>query len=668
MATIELLSEETIDKIAAGEVVERPASIVKELVENAIDANATSVTVEIKDGGISFIRVTDNGNGIPRDQVKKAFYRHATSKLRTVEDLDTLLSLGFRGEALSSIAAISQVEIMTKTRDELVGTRYVIEGAVAKEFSEIGIPNGTTIIVKNIFFNTPVRRKFLKTSNTEAGYITEICEHLAMSVPNVAFKFVNGGQLKFNTSGDGDLKEVIYRIYGKDIAKELIPVSRETKDISINGYLGKPVLNRSNRNFEKYFVNGRFVKSNTIAAAAEAGYKEYLMQHKFPFFVLDIKVNTTALDVNVHPTKMEIRFNNESFVGDFVETTIAGALKVNEMIPEALLVNDPVVKSETPRAKGPEPYEFGRSTNIAEVQKSDSITSNAEYDTHIDDVSTVDSALGDTFEIDFQGDKPVVKSEEELSPLQAALKKSIVNKVLGNTVAEDIGYNAKTSNNVIKASQAIVATNPIQMDLFETKIISQDAMSEYEIIGQIFDTYWLISYKDKLLILDQHAAHEKVKYEAILKGLKEKEVSKQPLVPPIILTLSANERNTLEKYEEYFAEIGYEFDDFGGGEIAIRTVPYDLYGLNEKQVFLEVLDELSEIGKTTNVPEVFSNHIATMACKAAVKGNNSMTREELWELLKQLLTLDNPYNCPHGRPTIVTMSKYELEKKFKRIV
>ena len=672
MATIELLSEETIDKIAAGEVVERPASIVKELVENAIDANATSVTVEIKDGGISFIRVTDNGNGIPRDQVKKAFYRHATSKLRTVEDLDTLLSLGFRGEALSSIAAIAQVEIMTKTKDELVGTRYVIEGAVAKEFSEIGIPNGTTIIVKNIFFNTPARRKFLKTSNTEAGYITEICEHLAMSVPNVAFKFVNGGQLKFNTSGDGDLKEVIYRIYGKDVAKELIPVSREIKDISINGYLGKPVLNRSNRNFEKYFVNGRFVKSNTIAAAAEAGYKEYLMQHKFPFFVLDIKVNTTALDVNVHPTKMEIRFNNESFVGDFVESTIAGVLKVNEMIPEALLVNDPVVRTQVSRTKGPEPYEIERTSNISEnldagLTYAESLAVQSFVDVDGSE-KIIDEALGNTIEIDFSEDKSEVKSDGNTSPLQAAIKKSLANRVLGNTVAEDIGYSSKTSNNVIKASQAVVATNPIQMDLFETKIISQDAMNDYEIIGQIFDTYWLISYQDKLLILDQHAAHEKVKYEAILKGLKNKEVNKQPLIPPIIITLSGNERSTLEKYREYFDELGYEFDDFGGGEIAIRSVPYDLYGLDEKQVFLEVLDELADIGKSANVPEVFSDHIATMACKAAVKGNNSMTKEELWSLLCQLLTLDNPYNCPHGRPTIVTMSKYELEKKFKRIV
>lgn len=655
MANIELLSEETIDKIAAGEVVERPASIVKELVENAIDANATSVTVEIKDGGISFIRVTDNGDGIPREQVKKAFFRHATSKLRTVEDLDTLLSLGFRGEALSSIAAISQVEIMTKTKDELVGTRYVIEGAVEKEFSEIGIPNGTTIIVKNVFFNTPVRRKFLKTSMTEAGYISDICEHLAMSVPDVSFKFVNGGQLKFNTSGDGDLKEVIYRIYGKEIAKELIPISRESKDISINGYLGKPILNRSTRNFEKYFVNGRFVKSNTIAAAAEAGYKEYLMQHKFPFFVLDIKVNTTTLDVNVHPTKMEIRFNNESLVGDFVESAVYGTLKVNEMIPEAVLVNEVSSTTCTSKLRGPEPYEKTRG------DKEGSITDN---NTVSDETLTDDS-----FEIDFNNDNPIIKKAENMSPIQAAIQKSLANRVIGNTVAESSGYEAdKPSTNIIKASQAIVASNPIQMNLFEDKIISKDAMDDYKIIGQIFDTYWLISYKDKLLILDQHAAHEKVKYESILKGLKENKVNKQTLNPPIIISLSGTERSTLEKYKIYFDELGYEFDDFGGGEIAIRTVPLDLYGLEEKQVFLDVLDELSDIGKTSNVPEVFSAHIATMACKSAVKGNNAMTTEELWELLCQLLTLDNPYNCPHGRPTIVTMSKYELEKKFKRIV
>ena len=353
MADIELLNEETIDKIAAGEVVERPASIVKELVENAIDAGATSITVEIKDGGIAFIRVTDNGEGIKKDQIKKAFFRHATSKLRSVSDLETLHSLGFRGEALSSIAAVSQVELMTKTKDELIGNRYVIEGAVEKEFSEIGLPPGTTVIIRNVFFNTPARRKFLKSSVTEAGYISDICEHLALSRPDIAFKFVNAGLMRFNTTGDGDLKEVIYRIYGKDVAKELIPISRQMRGIEMNGFLGKPVLNRSNRNFEKFFVNNRYIKSSLLSTAAELGYKQYLMQHKFPFFVLNIDIDTTALDVNVHPTKMEIKFNNDELISDFIESGIEAVLKVNEMIPDALLEIEKSAEVQRSKEKGP---------------------------------------------------------------------------------------------------------------------------------------------------------------------------------------------------------------------------------------------------------------------------------------------------------------------------
>lgn len=627
MASIELLNEETIDKIAAGEVVERPASIVKELVENAIDANATSITVEIKDGGISFIRITDNGDGIRKDEVKKAFFRHATSKLRSVSDLESLKSLGFRGEALSSIAAVSQVEMMTKTADELIGTRYVIEGAIEKEFSEIGIPGGTTIIVRNIFFNTPARRKFLKSSQTEAGYISDICEHLALSSPHIAFKFISAGQLKFNTSGDGDLKEVIYRIYGKEIASQLVPISRDSKDISISGYLGKPVLNRSTRNFEKFFVNKRFIKSNLLSNSAELGYKQYLMQHKFPFFVLDININTASLDVNVHPTKMEVKFNNEEFIADFIETSIESALRVNEMIPDVLLEEEKKKQEEKGRIKGPEPFETARI--LAEQISS-------EVKTEV---------------------RPENISYEVLTESKPA-------KLIGFSEEEE----EKKPSNVIKANDVVYATNPIQMNLFDDKLISQEALSKYKIIGQLFGTYWLFTYDDKLLIMDQHAAHEKIKYESIIKRLKTSEVNRQQLDPPIILTLAGNERSTLDRFAESFNAIGYEYEDFGGGEIAIRTVPLDLYGLNEKEVFMEVLDELVELGSTRAVPEVFNDRIATMACKAAVKGNTEMTVEGVEALLKELMTLENPYNCPHGRPTVITMSKYELDKKFKRIV
>ncbi|MCR4749586.1 MAG: DNA mismatch repair endonuclease MutL [Lachnospiraceae bacterium] len=646
MADIELLNEETIDKIAAGEVVERPASIVKELVENAIDAGATSITVEIKDGGIAFIRVTDNGEGIKKDQIKKAFFRHATSKLRSVSDLETLRSLGFRGEALSSIAAVSQVELMTKTKDELIGNRYVIEGAVEKEFSEIGLPPGTTVIIRNVFFNTPARRKFLKSSVTEAGYISDICEHLALSRPDIAFKFVNAGLMRFNTTGDGDLKEVIYRIYGKDVAKELIPISRQMRGIEMNGFLGKPVLNRSNRNFEKFFVNNRYIKSSLLSTAAELGYKQYLMQHKFPFFVLNIDIDTTALDVNVHPTKMEIKFNNDELISDFIESGIEAVLKVNEMIPDVLLEIEKSAEVQRSKEKGPEPYELNRRS--VEPQTDEVIERPAVFEVDFEKGTVNES-------IPYSKDEPV-KKEENTVPDRVRL--------FGNTKEEK----ESATSNVIKAHDVVYASNPIQMNFFEEKLLSREAMEEYEIIGQVFDTYWMFSYKDNLLIMDQHAAHEKVKYEAILKKMKNEIPDKQELNPPMIISLSGNEKSTLERYKESFEAIGYEYEEFGGGEIAVRAVPLDLYGLNEREVFMEVLDELAMVSTARAVPDVFNNRIATMACKAAVKGNTSMTKEEVLALLKQLMTLDNPYNCPHGRPTIINMSKYELDKKFKRIV
>lgn len=634
MARIEILSEETIDKIAAGEVVEKPASIVKELVENSIDAGATSITVEIKDGGISFIRVTDNGEGIEKDQLRKAFCRHATSKLRCAEDLQVLCSLGFRGEALSSICAVANVEVMTKTANELIGTRYIIEGAQEKEFCEVGVPVGTTIIVRNVFFNVPARRKFLKTAGTEGGYISEICEHLALSRPDIAFKFVSGGQLKFNTSGSGDLKEVIYRIYGKDVASNLIEFSQENKDINLYGYLGKPVLNRSSRNFEKVFVNKRYVKSMIIANAVEEGYKPYLMQHKFPFVVLNVTVNTTLIDVNVHPTKMEIKFGNEDYLSDYIETAVGSALKVHEMIPEALLEEEVQAPKETSRLKGPEPFEHLRKYDI------DNVPSMVREDVTSSDIHSTEST-----------------------------KKSIYNKILSEASnVADMPIITPQISNVIKAKDSVVINSNVQMDLFEDNLLTKEAMSEYEIIGQVFDTYWFIAYKDKLLVMDQHAAHEKIKYEAIMNKLKAKEFDSQELNPPIILTLTGLELNILEKYKENFNSLGYEFDEFGGNDIAIRCVPHDLYGLNEKEVFMEVLDELTSMGDVRKTPQVIDEKIASMACKSAVKGNSTMTKEECKELLNQLLELENPYNCPHGRPTVITLSKYELEKKFKRII
>ena len=638
MKRIELLSEETIDKIAAGEVIERPSSVVKELVENAIDAGAKAVTVEIKEGGISFIRVTDDGEGIDKSQVKTAFYRHATSKLHDASELMSIGTLGFRGEALSSVAAVAQVELITKTEESLTGVRYVIEGAIEKEFQEVGVPKGTTILVKNLFFNTPVRRKFLKSPTTEGSYINELCERMALSKPDIAFQFIQNGQVKFHTSGNGNLQELVYRIYGKDIAKETIPVSQRGKDISIYGILGKPTIARANRNFENYFVNGRYIKSSLIAKAVEEGYANHLMQHKFPFFILNIDVSPELVDVNVHPTKMDVRFSNGEYFYDYIASSVSAMLKMQELIPQVAF-GEPDKKTQTADEsiqKAPEPFEKSRLQTMSPVMTLKEET--AEYHT-------------------------------EEKHMQQAMVSANPNPAVLGIIKDSIQTlnPGSISSNVIKSEHVVYATKPEQISLFDTPFLSKEAEKEYEIIGQLFDTYWLISYDEKLLIMDQHAAHEKVKYERLVKHFKEKNVETQTLNPPIIVSLSAKEQVVIEDYKDYFEGLGFGIEDFGSNEIAVRTVPLDLYGQNEKDMFMSLLDELcSEVPKGKQ--ELIYEKMASMACKAAVKGNNRMSKEEVKVLLKEMMTLDNPYNCPHGRPTIISMTKYELEKKFRRIV
>lgn len=599
MAQIQVLDSETIDKIAAGEVVERPASVVKELVENAIDAGATSITVEAKDGGISFLRVTDNGCGMEKEQIRKAFLRHATSKITTVDDLSRISSLGFRGEALSSIAAVSKVELITKTSDELTGVRFLLEGGVEKGFEEIGAPNGTTFIMRNLFFNTPVRRRFLKQPATEGGYIADLMEHLALSRPDISFKFQLGNQLRFHTSGNGDLREVIYRIYGREIATMLVPIEKHCEGIKVEGYLGKPVLNRSNRNFEIYFINGRFIKSNLIARAIEEGYKEYLMQHKFPFCVLHITMDTQQVDVNVHPTKMDVRFSDQMAFSELLSTAIKEVFHKVEMIPSASLSKEEQNEPKPKRREEavPEPFESQRTAAFKVMEET--------------------------------------KYQTEASDLQEMMQNPV--------------------------------WNPSTEAVEEEKIFSVENQSRYRMIGQVFDTYWMIEFEDKLLLIDQHAAHEKVKYESLMKQFHEKQVASQNLLPPIIVSLSAAEEQILKEYLECFLALGFEVEAFGGNEYALRSVPVDLYGCGERQLFLEVLDELSQ-GKIQDDYQVVEEKIASMSCKAAVKGNHSLSTREAQELIDQLLTLDNPYHCPHGRPTIITITKSEMEKKFKRIV
>lgn len=637
MAEINLLDSSTIDKIAAGEVVERPASVVKELVENAIDAGADSITVEIKEGGISFIRVTDNGSGIEKEQVKKAFLRHATSKIKTVEDLLGVSSLGFRGEALSSIAAVAQVELITKTADALTGIRCCIDGGVEKEFEEIGAPNGTTFLIRNLFFNTPPRRKFLKTAATEGGYICDLMEHMAMSKPHVAFQYIQNGQTRFHTSGNGDLKEIIYRIYGRATAAELIWIESSCEGVKLSGYLGRPVLNRANRNFENYFVNHRYIKSEVISKAIEEGYRNYLMQHKYPFTVLHFTIDPDLLDVNVHPAKMEVRFLNQMHFYEFVVRSVEQGMQEKELIPEITLTPpEPAQDIVMTKQKAPEPFETQRS----ELYK---VAEESQYHVEITENSDITAKMQDN------------------------LQNTALGRVIGSLGSRETSQNDKVHASVIKQKDHIFVEKPEQMNFFSDKILSREASVSYHILGQLFDTYWLIAYEDKLLMIDQHAAHEKVKYERLVKQLREKEILSQNLNPPVIVTLSGAEESVLKEYQEQFQALGFEIESFGGNEYAIRSVPVDLYGCKEEEMLLAVLEDLSG-HSVKGAPEIVYEKLASMACKAAVKGNSSMSRPEIEALIQELLELENPYHCPHGRPTMISMSQHEIERKFKRII
>lgn len=654
MAQIHILSKETIDKIAAGEVVERPASIVKELLENAVDAKASAVTVEIKEGGIAFIRVTDNGCGIEQNQVPIAFVRHATSKIHTAEDLSRIASLGFRGEALSSIAAVSRMELITKTPETLTGIRYIIEGGEELESEEVGAPNGTTILVRNLFFNTPVRKKFLKTPQTEGGYISDLMEHMALANPSISFKYVNNGQLRFHTTGNGSLQEIIYRIYGKDISRSLIPVDIHEQGIHMYGFLGKPEINRANRNFEIYFVNGRFIKSGIIGKAIEEGYRRYMMQHKFPFVVLHFAIQSEEVDVNVHPTKMEVRFTNQMRLYDFIETHVRESLHAAELIPEATLEESREEKEQKKQRQEqerkllagsiPEPFESVRSRqeNVFPAGQTENLKRVAE-----------ESAYR-------------ISGKEEKEPFFVDNRKKTDASFFPDSQREEITPQEEKSH-AFPIIPGESVSNPVQMDLFEEKMLTKESRKEYRIMGQIFDTYWLIVFRDKLFIIDQHAAHEKVKYENMIEHLKNNQVYPQTLNPPTIVTLSGKEESVYREYKTYFMEMGFEVEIFGGNEYAIRSVPSDLYGQSGGSLFTELLDELSE-GPVNGAPDIILQKIASMACKAAVKGNMAFDTAGMEELIDELLALEDPYHCPHGRPTIISMSKYELEKKFKRIV
>ena len=647
MAEIRLLDSNTIDKIAAGEVVERPSSVVKELVENAMDAGADAITVEIRDGGCSFIRVTDNGDGIEKDQIRKAFFRHATSKISTAEDLYHIHSLGFRGEALSSIAAVSMVELITKTKDSLTGIHYRLDGGVEKEFSEIGAPEGTTMIARELFFNTPVRKKFLKTPATEGSYVSDLMEHMALSRPDVAFQFMVNGNVRFHTSGNGDLKEIIYRIYGREIAGQLLPFHAQMEGVSIDGFLGSPSVVRSNRNFEFFFVNGRYIRSPLLSKGLEAGYKAWLMQHKFPFALLHLTSDPENIDVNVHPSKMEVRFSDQPGLYAFLEEQVREAMHRREMIPDVKL-DEPAAgrKKEQP---APKEQKVKEEQTKRETQK----------ETVVPPMPPV--APRKPVPAADEGRKAGPEKEVSPNPEPAAREKK------EKPEAPQPFETARRSRQLQEEEAQYTVSEAKQMELFDGKLLSEEAAKSYQIIGQVFDTYWLVQYEERLLIIDQHAAHEKVKYEALVKKLREGQVDSQNLAPPMILNLSAMEAHTLQEYGDYFARMGFEIEDFGGNAVAVRAIPCDLYGHYEKDFLQGILDELEE-EPPRGTPAIIAEKLASMACKSAVKGNMRISTKEMEALLDQLLSLENPYHCPHGRPTIITMRKYELEKKFKRIV
>lgn len=618
MPNIAILNQETIDKIAAGEVVERPCSVVKELVENAIDAGSTAITVEIKEGGISFIRITDNGCGIERDQVAVAFYRHSTSKIRSAEDLLTVKSLGFRGEALSSISAVARVELITKTYDELTGTRYVIEGSKELSNEEIGAPDGTTFIVKDLFYNVPARRKFLKTAQTEGSYISDMVEKLALSHPDISFKFINNNQTKLHTSGNGNRKDIIYHIFGREISSSLLEVKHECEYFKVEGFIGKPVITRGNRNYENYFINGRYVKSNILSRAIEEAYKSFLMQHQYPFTVLYFTF-FSELDVNVHPTKMELRFDNNNEIYVELCDTIYAILSHKEMIPEVPVDSTPAPKKIVHEYKEPIPEPFEK-RRINEVRAAESRSVYGQSVT-----STVKN---------YSATEPAAKAPETSTAYEPAQ----------------------------------VVTGPQQtLGDYDKVFLTESSKKQFSIIGQLFKTYWLIEFEDKLYIIDQHAAHEKVLYEKTMARLANKDFTSQRISPPIVMTLDARECEMLEKYRPQIEQFGYEVEHFGGKEYMISAIPDNLFNIDMKDLFIEMLDDFSNAtGRQT--PDIITEKVASMSCKAAVKGNDKLTLPEINKLIDELLSLDNPYNCPHGRPTIISMSKYEIEKKFKRIV
>lgn len=668
MPEIQLLDQATINQIAAGEVIDRPSSVVKELLENAIDAKATAITVEIKDGGISFIRITDNGCGIEKDQVRKAFLRHATSKLHKIDDLLDIGSLGFRGEALSSIAAIAQVELISKPPEAMLGISYQIEDGEEKSLTQIGAPDGTTILVRNLFYHVPARKKFLKTAATEGNYINQLMENMAMLRPDISMRFINGGQNKLYTSGNGRLKDLIYTIYGREISSNVLEINYECPLFAVTGYIGKPIISRGNRTFENYYINGRFVKSRLIAAAIEQAYKPFMMQHRYPFTVLHIKIKPELIDVNVHPAKMEVRFQQENEIYELLAGAIENTLRGKEFIPD---VSDDgkAEKKVQEKQKLPEPFEQRRLQAMKEIIPPPP----AEHKTQNEQKPSAEHKTQSEQKLPRNEEQPNVPSKlsEPVCEYKAEKKQTIKDSdskwESASGIHKRIGQDVSQTVNEMPTQPEQKLEKPEQQTLFTEPLLSEKARIHHRLIGQLFDTYWLIQYGNQLYIMDQHAAHEKVNYERLMEAYRKKERITQFVSPPMVISLTRAEEAILEEFKSEFERIGFTIEPYGGREYAISEIPANLYGINEKELFLEMLSDLEDRG-SMQPSELIASKLASMSCKAAIKGGQKISFKEADALVSQLLTLENPYACPHGRPTIITMTKYELEKKFKRIV
>lgn len=716
---IKVLDQNTINKIAAGEVIEKPSSVIKELVENSIDSGATAVTVEVKGGGLSFLRVTDNGAGIKKDEVKLAFLRHATSKLVTVEDLLSISSLGFRGEALASIAAVAQVEMITKTADDVTGLRYQIHGGKEISSEEIGAPGGTTIIVRNLFYNTPARKKFMKTDATETSYIYDLMCRICMSHPEISFKFIANGTDKLFTSGNGKLRDIIYHIYGRDITSNLLEINAENDYMKISGYIARPCISRGNRSFEGYYVNHRYIKSAVLTKAIEDAFRTFVMIHKFPFTEINFQVRPDLLDVNVHPTKMELKFANSQDIYSFTYNAIRETLLFKELIPDVAPGKDPKPETFKQRdvGKTPEAFENKRREAIvraeertvpqsqpeqhrpAEPQNQPEQLRSAETQTSPQQLCPIEPQTSS------QPVHPVIEIIDETSSSNNkgsdVIDNNKMEKPAGNYIYadrnNDLERDIEQNRNVVNESPAYTAPAParpsvtaatqdstvsaasaaayieeagkkyVQQDMFQEKFLTKEARAKHRLIGQLFKTYWLIEYDGKFFIMDQHAAHEKVKYEELMENYKNKKIYSQYLMPPAVVTLSAAEIEFLHENMDMFEALGYQIENFGGREFKLNAVPDNLFGLDGRELFIDFIADASSSAKKVTI-DTFIHKLSTMACKAAIKGNTEISFKEADALIDQLLKLENPYTCPHGRPTVISMTEAEIEKKFKRIV